>query len=178
MQFVQTTVLEATELGIPFVIHDWMVETVIVPCSLSMCLRVCVTHNVPLSLLLQKKTHKLGTSAGILETREAYSFKHATSLTMGYACCTMGITWLGLTPPSSVWHPVVMFVVIAARVSLLHGPAGQRPVSQLLMGLTTEVFPPERKREIRGEGLRHAEAGLAATLAIALVHFDERLCLS
>jgi hypothetical protein len=69
--------------------------------------------------------------------------------------------------------------VIAASVSLLHDAAAHRPVSQLLTGVTMEVFPPVMKSETRGEGLRHVTtSGLAAMLARVLMQPDERVCLS
>ena len=67
-------------------------------------------------------------------------------------------------------------VVIAEMVLLLHGVVEQRPVSQVLTGVTTEELLPETKIETRGEGLRHATAeGSEATPARAVRHPDEML---
>jgi hypothetical protein len=51
-------------------------------------------------------------------------------------------------------------VTIAAKESLLHGPAEQRFTSQEFSPSTREVFDEEElKRGIRDDGLRQAEAG-------------------
>jgi hypothetical protein len=53
MQFVHVTLLELKDFTTPFVPNDVRVERVTGPWTLSMFLRVCVTQNVPLLLLLR-----------------------------------------------------------------------------------------------------------------------------
>jgi hypothetical protein len=81
------------------------------------------------------------------------------------------------SPDSSVLHPLVKLVTIAARESLLQAAVPQTLVSQVSMGPTIEVFPPEAPvtRGIRDDGLKHAEAGLMAIVVNADVHCCERL---
>jgi hypothetical protein len=67
---------------------------------------------------------------------------------------------------------------MASSVELLHAVVEQRPVSQVLTGVTTEELVPVRKMETRGEGLMHAAEGLDAIPASALRHPDDRVCLS
>lgn len=75
---------------------------------------------------------------------------------------------------SSAVHPEVAFATMAAKVSLLHGPAEQIEVNQSLIGATIDEFPDPTKMGTKLEGLRHVLAsGLAAMPASAAVQPDE-----
>jgi len=71
---------------------------------------------------------------------------------------------------NSVLHPVVMLVTTADRVALEQAGCAHRPLSQLLMGSTTEVSFPAVANEMRADGLRQEASGLARMFVNEVLH--------
>lgn len=96
--------------------------------------------------------------------RCTYSARQATWRAVGYAVCTNDVSSLEFPEEKpydwrSLEQPFVMLPTTAAKVSFVHAGCAQRPVSQELTGLMTEVFEPDTTMPTRDCAFRHFVSG-------------------